>query len=330
MAEYAIGVDLGGTSIKAALVERRAGIIDTARVATGAARGPDHVLSQISIVARQLLGAAPGGQVLGIGIGAPGTIDRARTTLIHPPNIRGWGRINLRSALQERHGLDLHVVLENDANAAALGSAHYGAGRPYDTFIMVTLGTGVGGAIILKKQVFHGTTGAAGEIGHMTIDYEGPKDRTGVAGAIEAYIGHRYLSEHARAQLAPHATSVLYEMAGPDLADLTPAMLSAAAQDGDSAALAVLRWAGHKLGCVLGSCINLLDIRVVIVGGGVSKAGAHILAPAREAVLRFIKPGMRDGVTILQETLGNEAGTLGAAYLVFEHVDSHVSTSGGT
>ena len=329
MAAYAIGVDLGGTGIKAALVERAAGIVAVTRRATGASQGPAHVLNQITQAAAAMMDAVPEGQAAGIGIGAPGTVNLERTTLIHPPNIHGWDRINLRTALRERLACDMPVVVENDANAAALGSAHYGAGRPHDAFIMVTLGTGVGGSIIVDKKVFRGTTGAAGEIGHMTIDYAGPKDRAGVAGAIEAYIGHEYLSAHARMQLQTHCDSKLRAAAGPDFSALTPALLSDFAEKGDDVAIGVLNWAGHKLGCVLGACINLLDIRVVIVGGGVSKAGAHILAPARAAVLRYIKPGMRECVMILQETLGNEAGMLGAAHLVFEHADSHVSTLGG-
>ena len=330
MAVYAVGIDLGGTSIKAALVERHAGIVATVQEPTGAEQGPDHVLHQIGTVARTLQAAAPEGRVLGIGIGAPGTVDLARSTLIYPPNIHGWEEINLRSALHQMCGEHLSVVVENDANAAGLGSAHYGAGRPYASFIMVTLGTGVGGAIIVDKRVFRGTTGAAGEIGHMTIHYAGPEDKAGVAGAIEAYLGIAFLTGHARTMLEDYPHSLLFAMAGSDLAALTPRMLSEAAQEGDEAAIVILRWAGQKLGAVLGACINLLDIRVVVVGGGISGAGDYLLKSARETALHFIKPGMQKGVRVVQETLGNEAGMLGAACLVFEHADLHVSTFRGT
>jgi len=327
---YAVGLDLGATSIKAALVARDAGIVESMQVDTGARRGPDHVLGQLELAVRGLVGHVPTEHIQGIGVGAPGSVDLDRTTLIRPPNIHGWDRINVRQALRARLDCDWSIVVDNDANAAALGSAHYGAGRPYDDFIMVTLGTGVGGAIIVGNKVFRGTKGAAGEIGHMTIDYAGPQDRAGVAGAIEAYLGQRFLSSHARRRLDAHPDSVLYAMAGAELALLTPAMLAAAAEAGDTGAVEVLAWAGHKLGCVLGSCINLLDIRVVVVGGGISQAGTFILEPARQAILRYIKPGMHDGVAILRETLGNEAGMLGAAYLVFEHAHSHVSAARGT
>ena len=323
MEHYAIGIDLGGTNIKAALVERTAGLIAVKRTPTETERGVDHVLDRIVEIAREVIEEAPDKHITGIGIGAPGTIDWDRERLIYPPNIPGWVRVNLCNVLQERLREDLHVIVENDANAAALGSAHYGAGRPYDAFIMVTLGTGVGGAIIYQNTIFRGTTGGAGEIGHMTIDYDGPVARSGVAGAIEAYLGQRFLSRHARYRLLNYPESPLHQEAGPDMKDLTPEMLSHAAEQGDEAASEILAWAGHKLGCVLGSAINLLDIRTVIVGGGVSAAGDLILDPARQAVGHYIKPGLREGVVILQETLGNEVGMLGAAYLVFELLDTH-------
>jgi glucokinase len=326
MEHYAIGIDLGGTSIKAALVERNAGLVVATRTPTETERGADHVLDRIVEVVEEIFEEAPGKHVDGIGIGAPGTIDWDRKCLIYPPNIPGWQTIDLSAVLQERLQKKLHVVVENDANAAALGSAHYGTGRPHDAFIMITLGTGVGGAIIYQNTIFRGTTGGAGEIGHMTIDYEGPLARSGVAGAIEAYLGQRFLSRHARYRLLNYPESPLHQDAGPDMKDLTPEMLSQAAAGGDAGAREVLAWAGHKLGCVLGAAINLLDIRTVIVGGGVSAAGDLILDPARRTVGHYIKPGLREGVVILQETLGNEVGMLGAAYLVFELLDTHVPT----
>ena len=324
MEQYAIGIDLGGTNIKAALVERDAGIVSATSTPTETERGAAHVLGRIIETAQALSEeAGPQARIAGIGIGAPGTIDWERTSLRYPPNIPGWEEIDLREALQERLGKKLHVIVENDANVAGLGSAHYGAGRPYDSFIMVTLGTGVGGAIIYNNTIFRGSTGGAGEIGHMTIDYEGPLPRSGVAGAIEGYLGQRFLSRHARYRLLNYPDSPLHQSAGPDMVDLTPAMLSEAAAVGDEGALAVLAWAGHKLGVLLGSAINLLDIRTVIVGGGVSAAGDFILEPARQTITHYIKPGLREGVRILQETLGNEVGMLGAAYLVFEFLDTY-------
>ncbi len=316
-----VGVDLGGTSIKTALVERGRGIVHESSALTEAELGPTHVLDRIADLVREVSASAGLDRLEGIGVGAPGSINWDRTTISHPPNILGWGVVNVQAELQQRLGVTLPIIVENDANAAGLGSAHYGAGRPFRSFLMVTLGTGVGGAIIYDGRIFRGTTGAAGEIGHMTIDRDGPPANSGVRGAIEAFLGNRFLTAHARTLLGTKTDSLLYTMLGPKLEGLTPRHLHEAAQAGDKAAESVLRWAGERLGAVLGSAINLLDIRKVIVGGGVSAAGSYILGPARETVASYVTPALRDGIEILQETLGNEAGTLGAAHLLFEHLD---------
>jgi glucokinase len=327
MNTFAVGVDLGGTMIKAALVERGQGIRELVSIDTLAREGPEPVIDRIAGLVRRLASAAGTDSILGIGIGAPGAVNWERTSVSRAPNLHGWDVINLQTALQSRLGAAYPVIIENDANVAGLGSAHYGAGLPFDSFILVTLGTGVGGAIIYQNKIFRGATGGAGEIGHVTIDYEGPFDRSGVAGAIEAYLGQRFLSRHARYQLLNRPDSIIHKMTGGELEKITPKMLHEAALAGDAAVQSVLAWAGHKLGCVLGSAINLLDIRKVIVGGGVSAAGDYILKPAYDSMVRFVMPGLRDGLEIIREHLGNEVGMLGAAHLVFEYHDEHGTAS---
>ncbi|ARA95012.1 sugar kinase [Rhodothermaceae bacterium RA] len=327
MNHFAVGIDLGGTMMKAALVERGQGLRHHIAIDTHAEKGPDHVIGRIQQAIEMMMKESPNGDIAGVGIGVPGSVDWERSSVHYPANLPGWEVVNLRRTLQERLGRTLPVIVENDANVAGLGSAHYGVGRPHDSFIMITLGTGVGGAIIYRNTIFRGTTGAAGEIGHMSIDYEGPWDRAGVAGSIEAYIGQRFLSRHARYQLLTREPSVIHELAGEELEDLTPKMLYDAAEQGDESAREVLAWAGHKLGVVLGSAINLLDIRKVIVGGGMSAAGDYILEPARRTVRRYVMPALRNDVEILRETLGNAVGMLGAAHLVFEYLDAHGPSS---
>lgn len=315
-----VGVDLGGTSIKTALVERDRGIVHESASRTEADQGPAHVLDRIASLVREVSGSVGLERLEGVGIGAPGSINWDRTTVSYPPNLLGWNVVNVQAELQRRLGTSIPILVENDANVAGLGSAHFGAGRPFRSFLMVTLGTGVGGAIIYDGRIFRGSTGAAGEIGHMTIDRDGPPANSGVRGAIEAFLGQRFLSNHARTLLIGKP-SLLFDMLGPGLEGLTPRHLHEAAQAGDAPAEGVLRWAGERLGAVLGSAINLLDIRKVIVGGGVSAAGDYILGPAREVVGSYVMGGLREGIEILRETLGNEAGTLGAAHLLFEHLD---------
>lgn len=318
MHPLAIGVDLGGTNVKAALVQRGVGLLHELTTPTGADDGPAAVLDRIAALVEHLLAEAATPPV-GLGVGSPGNVSWDRTTVTRPPNFDGWDVVDVRAALQARLGMGLPVVVENDANVAALGSAHYGAGKRFPAFIMVTLGTGVGGAIIFRGELFRGVTGAAGEIGHMTIDYEGPVDNAGVAGAIEAYMGQQFLSHHARLRLR-HVPGRLQATAEDEAAPLTPRMLYEAARDGDAAAQAMLDWAGHKLGCVLGSAVSLLDIRKVVVGGGVSGAGDYLLDAARRTLPRFVMPGMHEGLEIVQETRGNEVGMLGAAHLAFQHL----------
>jgi len=330
MNQHAVGVDLGGTYIKAALVEQGKGLLLDKTISTEGEGGPHHVIDRIASLVTELQDHAPDRSICGIGIGPPGAINWERTTVIYPPNLPGWEVVNLREELQERLGNHLPVFVENDANLAGLGSAHYGAGIPHDSFIMVTLGTGVGGAIIHNNKIFRGTTGAAGEIGHMSIDYEGPPDRYGISGAIEAYIGQRFLSHDARHRLLAYPECLVHQEAGEDLIDLTPLMLFKAAEAGDELAKEVLAWAGHKLGCVLSTAVNLLDIRKIVIGGGLSAAGKYIFPATKKALMKQVMPGLRDGVDIIQETLGNEVAMLGAAHLVFQLLEEDDLTSAKT
>ncbi len=302
---FVVGIDLGGTNLKAALVEQTRGVIARTSIPSHASAGPDAVLDQMAEGALEVLAALPSGApLLGVGVGSPGLVSLDRQTVSKPPNFAGWDVVNLPVELATRLAetpLRGPILVENDANVAGLGSAFYGAGVPFDSFIMVTLGTGVGGAIIVNKRLFRGVTGAAGEIGHVSIDYEGPYSRAGVPGAIEAYLGQRYLSHHARYQLLSRETQ-LHETAGQELRHMDPRQLHTAASIGDKAAIEVLAWAGHKLGVMLGSVVNLLDIRKIVVGGGTSQAAEFLLGPARKALLRHTMPAMMEGVELVQET----------------------------
>ncbi len=321
--DLAVGVDLGGTLIKVGLVRKGEGLIRQAELDTGAAFGPDYVLARIRDGVQSMIDAAGAEDVCGVGIGAPGSVDWDRTTVVQPSNLPGWMEVNLSESLCRLLGRDLPVIVENDANVAAFGSYFYGAGKPFDSFIMITLGTGVGGAIIYQGKLFRGMTGAAGEIGHMSIDPNGPFARSGVAGAIEAYLGQRFLSHHARMRLINEPDSLVHGMAKPDLEDINPKMLFDAASAGDEPAIRFFAWAGHKLGWVLSSSVNLLDIRKIVVGGGVSAAGDFILEPARRTMREGVMPALQEGLEIVRETLGNEVGMLGAAHLAFEYQDEH-------
>ncbi|PSQ94023.1 MAG: ROK family protein, partial [Bacteroidetes bacterium QH_2_63_10] len=229
MTPHAIGIDLGGTNLKAALVDRDEGIVERMKRPTEADQGAEHIQDQIAAIAADLIDAAPTRSVSGIGIGAPGAVNWERTTVSKPPNFEDWGSVNLRSSLQSRLSKSLSIIVENDANVAALGSAFYGAGQHTDSFIMVTLGTGVGGGIIYQNKIFRGSTGGAAEIGHMTIDYEGPYAKSGVSGAIEGYLGQAFLAQHARDRLVNYPDSTVRNLVDGDLEQITPRVLYEAA-----------------------------------------------------------------------------------------------------
>ena len=318
MSDLAVGVDLGGTAVKVGLVDRSGTILATIRRETDAKLGPGHVLQEIIQGIRSVVDSET--QLCAVGIGAPGSVTLDRTTVIQPPNFPGWQRVNLSEEVGSGLRNRWPVIVDNDANVAALGSAFFGAGRPFGSFIMITLGTGVGGAIIHERRLFRGTTGSAGEIGHVSIDYNGPMAAAGIPGVVEAYVGQRFLSEYARLHLKAHPDSLVFKITEGKDYKLDPRILAEAAEKGDPAATEILAWAGHKLGWGLGSVVNVLDIRKIIVGGGVSAAGDLILGPARTALMQAVMPGMRDGVEIIRETLGNKVGMLGAAQMAFDHV----------
>ena len=321
MRQLAVGVDLGGTFIKAALVSSESGIVTQLSCDTDAHRGPSVVLDRVASLVNELLTSEHANEIVGIGIGTPGVVNWERSSVSRPPNFKDWEIVFFGDELDSRLDKKLGCIVENDANAAGLGSAHYGVGRPFDSFIMITLGTGVGGSIIYNNRIFRGSTGGAGEIGHMTIDYEGPFARSGIAGAVEAYLGQHFLSRHARYKLMNRKDSLLHHMSNHDLREVTPNMIYDAAMKGDEGAIEVLAWAGHKLGCALGSAVNLLDIRKIVVGGGMSGAGDFILEPARKSIIHYVTPALLDDVEIVQEIGGNEMGLLGSAHLVFQSLN---------
>jgi glucokinase len=313
----AIGIDLGGTNIKAALVDKEKGFVHTSSVPTHADMGKDHVFDRIADSVNDLLSLAKD-KPIGIGMGLPGMVSMDRKTVKSPPNLPGWKNENVYDELKKRTGLD--SVIENDANLAALGSARYGQGEHFDSFIMITLGTGVGGGIIFENKIYRGTTGMAAELGHVIIDYHGPLSNSNTRGGIEAYLGQRFLSRYAADAIRQNTDNPLYEKFNRDFDKLEPIDLYHAAKAGNELAITILRKTGEKLGFALVNYIHILDIRKIIVSGGVAKAGDFILKPAKETASRLLMPPFVEDFEIIYESLGNDAALLGAASLAFEEL----------
>ncbi len=313
-----IGIDLGGTNIKAALVDSKTGIRYKTTIPTQADQGVNHVIARIAEAVGMAVAKADA-PVDGVGIGSPGVISFDRTTVSHPPNFPGWITVNLAAEIKTRTGLECYV--DNDANLMALGSAKFGVGRAFPSFIMVTLGTGVGGGIIHQGRLFRGVTGGAGELGHVMIDYNGPSSLSPARGGIEAYLGQRFLSRLAWLEIEKHPDNGLYQSFRHNPDKLEPKDLSLAADAGNRLALDILASAGEKLGYAIVNYIHVLDIRKIVVSGGVSAAGERLLGPARQAALsRMLEPYKTD-FEIIREDLGNDAAALGAASLPYEYQD---------
>lgn len=327
MSPWAIGIDLGGTAVKAAIVSLQEGIVLDRAVPTDTASGPEGIVAQLSDLIAALHAEAPAGlfrhDFSGIGLGAPGAVDIEKGTLSYPPNLPGWTTFGLRGALeralQERLGVAVPVFIENDANAAAYGEAVYGAGRGFRDFLMVTLGTGVGGGIVLNRKLYRGPSGTAGEIGFMIVDFEGSSIHAGIRGTIEGMIGKERIVEYACRLIRenPADGSALSALCSHDFSALSPRHIERAAKEGDRISLAVWDRVGSILGVGFASITALMDIRKFVIGGGISAAGNLIFEPAYRQFICSTLPSMHEGVELVPAELGNRAGMYGAAALCF-------------
>lgn len=312
--KYSIGVDLGGTSIKFGIVSPDGKIHKKMVLPTFAEKGPAAVIKQIKKGVNALLKNSPK-KVIGIGIGAPGSVKLKKGTVEYPPNFPNWGKVHLGRNLEKLLGQK--VFVENDANAAAIGELIFGIGKKTDSFIMVTLGTGVGGGIIFERKLFRGETGAAGEVGHVTIDMNGKHCNCGSYGCIEAYLGNNYIIRDAEQLLSEHKDSVIHQILNDDMELLTPKVIFDAASAGDEFSINFIKNLGTKLGYGLVSVINVLDISTVVLGGGVSGFGEFLFIPLEAAIKERVLKPLKTRVKVKHSKLKNEAGIKGAAALVF-------------
>lgn len=311
---YVIGVDLGGTSIKVGVVTKEGKLVDKGFVDTLAHQGPKTVVNQIIKGINLVIGNYKK-ELAGIGIGAPGVVSMEYGTVENPPNLPGWKKVSLGKIIQDE--FKIKTVIENDANAAAVGEMIFGAGKSLNDFVMITLGTGVGGGIIMNKKLYHGQKGAAGEIGHMTIDYNGPRCNCGSYGCLETYIGNNYLVEKVSRELQNARDSKIYELLDNNLNNLTPKVISDAAQMNDQFAKSVIIDAGKHIGYGMASVVNIFDISNIVIGGGVAGFGKLLFDAIKETIKeRALKP-IAGRVKVYPAKLKNEAGIKGASSLVY-------------
>lgn len=310
--KYAVGVDLGGTSIKFGLVSESGKIKKKFSLDSNASKGPDAVIEQIKKGIAQLINTK--NKIAGIGIGTPGAVIKKKGTVENPPNFKGWESIPLGSIIKNEFNKKVYV--ENDANAAAIGELIFGAGKKMDNFIMVTLGTGVGGGIIINRKIYRGESGAAGEIGHVSINEKGKKCNCGSRGCIETYVGNNYLIEQVKKELPRHKDSKLNKLIS-EGNTLTPKLIHDAYLLNDAFAELIITDMGQKLGSALASIVNVLDISKIIIGGGVAGFGDILFDTIENTVKERVMKPISPRIEIKPAKLKNEAGIKGASALVF-------------
>ena len=309
----AIGVDLGGTTVKAGVVSAEGKILYQNRFDSKADQPQAVVLAQIEASVRDAMEHRNGATVGSVGLGSPGVVDD-NGVVKAPPNFADFDNVPLQAILANRFNLPVRV--ENDANAAAIAESRFGSGRKFPNFLFVIWGTGVGGGIILNRAIYRGPSGGAGEIGHVCIDYKGPRCNCGATGCVEAFVGQRYLSQRTAEKLKHHPSSRILEFAGGNPDKIEPVYISRAAQAGDALAKEILAEAGMLLGVAIGAVMNIMDLRISIIGGGISAAGDVVMDAVKKSVQEHVLKPLRPDIQILPAKLGNDAGILGAAGLV--------------
>jgi len=307
-----VGVDVGGTKVLGGVVDSNGKVLATSRRDTPR-EGGTALTKTIAEVALELMQAH---EIAAVGVSAAGFVSSDRKTMLATPNIADWNGVQLEVELTELIGLP--VVIENDANAAAWGEAKFGAGRNQAHMMMLTIGTGVGGGIVVNNQLYRGAFGIAAEFGHLRVVPEGHLCGCGARGCFEQYASGSALRRHAREAISasPDLARNLLARGDGTIDGLTGQAITDAAREGDAVALAAFQTTAQYLGAGIASLAVLLDPAFVVIGGGVIDAGEILLAPTREAMKRYMPfAGKHPYPEIVAAELGNEAGLVGVADL---------------
>ncbi|HEX6559825.1 MAG TPA: ROK family protein [Longimicrobiales bacterium] len=317
--KWVVGVDLGGTNIVVGVLPIDGGSGDVLALKsepTEAQRGAKYVVDKIVLLieeARAEVVAQFGGSradFAGIGIGSPGPLNRVTGTVINTPNL-GWRNFPLRDLVC--NAVNLPAVLDNDANCATYGEWWLGAGKGVNTLIGLTLGTGIGGGIVLNGEIFHGVSDAAGEIGHMTIEANGRKCPCGNYGCLEAYASGPAIAARAVEGIESGAETMLADLVQGRLDNVTAATVYEAVILGDPYANEVMRETAKFLGAGVANVVNIFNPDMVVISGGVTKAGDHLFIPLRAEVRRRAFKSALDACQITAAQLPGTAGVIGAA-----------------
>jgi len=310
--QVVIGVDLGGTNMRTALLSPDGLILDRHKVSTHATEGWKQVVARLveNIVRYQKIAIGKGLTVAAVGVGAPGVIQMDSGIVVKSPNFPDWNNLPLKEVLEK--ALNVPVFIENDANAAALGEQWLGAGRDINSMILLTLGTGVGGGIVLNKQIWQGADGMAGEIGHMTLVPDGRLCGCGNTGCLEMYASARGIVQSYREAVNSSGIAMV--------AELSSEQIYQAARDGETVACKVMKDMGRMLGIGIANLINIFNPQMIVLGGGVKDAWQLFINATQEEVMRRAFKVPAERTKIVPSLLGDDAGMVGAAAVALQKI----------
>ncbi len=308
------GIDIGATNIKYGLVTETGEVVYKSKVVTPDSNPPDKLFEQVQFCGEQLLIMADeeNGIVPNIGVGSPGTVN-IETGVIEGtcPNLPGWVGFHLRERLKER--LNLPVFIDNDANCASLAEMRFGAGIGFEDIICLTIGTGIGGTIIIKGRIHRGVSFAAGEIGHMKV-CNGEGENTDFE-FLEKLVSSKAIIAEVEKRLEKEMTPAFQNQIGDNLGRLTIRKIFNAIKRGDKMALEVVHQKGHLLGIALSGLVNVLNPELIVLGGGVAEGGKMFVEKVSATIKAYSLPKASENLRILTAILGNDAGFIGAALL---------------
>ena len=310
--EYYIGIDIGGTKVLSALADKEGNILNKAQTPTEADKGEEVIISNIMESINRVIKTSriDKKEVSRIGVGSPGPLDLKNGVIIENSNL-SWTNVPIVEILEKKTGLP--VILENDANAAALGENHFGAGKSADNIVYITISTGIGGGIIIDRKIFHGGKGNAGEVGHMTlIPDSNYQCGCGNYGCFEAVASGTAIARRGREVLNSNKDSLISEYSDGDLEAVDAPLIAAAAREGDQEAIRIYNLTGQLLGVGIANVVNLFDPEIIVLGGGVMHSQDLFMDELKKSLdERALKANLKN-LQLKEAKLGKDTGVMGA------------------
>lgn len=319
--KFYIGIDLGGTNVVAVIVDKKGKIYGQIQFPTQGEKGPEFVIKNISDNIKNLIKSSKISlrNIEKIGIGSPGPLDSKKGIIMGAVNLPGWKYVELKKELEGY--LKIKVGVENDANCAVYGEKWIGAGKNVNNVVGLTLGTGVGGGIIINGKLIRGANYNAAEIGHMSLNPDGPVCNCGAHGCLEQYASATAIAKFAKEKIKSGARSIITEIVKGDINKITSKVVYEALISGDKVAQEIWNYFIKYLGAGIANVIHILNPELIIIAGGVINAGKYLFDPLKEAVRKQTFPQMFKIVKIVPAKLGELAGAIGAAGIVINESD---------